>query len=77
MEEKNFFTLVAKKEQLLLLLNSGFIDDDAWVRFIWEARDAGCEAMAENMTNRFNHYYMMKTYSGYEELGERLEGLLE
>jgi hypothetical protein len=56
MSENKFYTLVAKKEQLLALLNTGFIDDGAWVRFVYEAEQAGCEAMAENMSQRFIHY---------------------
>jgi len=56
-----FFTLVAKKEQLLLLLNTGFVDDDAWVRFIWQARDNDCIAMAENMIRRFDYYRLQHT----------------
>lgn len=55
MNEK-FYELVTKKEQLLALLNTGFIDDGAWVRFICEARDADCHAMAHNMVERFSHY---------------------
>lgn len=60
MTEEKFFSLVAKKEQLLLLLNSGFIDDGAWVKFVYEAENAGCEAMAENMFQRFMNYKQTK-----------------
>lgn len=76
MTEQKFFSLVAKKEQLLLLLNSGFVDDDAWVRFFTEARDAGCHYMAHNMIRRYSHYKVQEAVdqcADYEELGERIE----
>ena len=67
---KDFYMLATDKEQLLLLLDNGFLDDEAWIRFFTDANDAGCYAMASNMVARYSHYKIQQAVQTYSVYGE-------
>jgi len=62
-----FYELVKRKEDLLVLLNVGFLDDSAWVKFFVDAHDAGCYSMASNMVARYSHYKILQIGKELEE----------
>ena len=47
-----FDDIVRRKYQLIDRLNQGFIDRAKWQRFIADAEQAGCKAIAADMRER-------------------------
>ena len=51
-----FYDIVGWKSRLMQKLNDGIFNIDEWEQFILAAQACNCDAIADDMRNRFQHY---------------------
>lgn len=51
-----YYRIVAWKNRLMKKLNDGILNIEEWERFIAAAKSSNCDAIAEDMRKRFQHY---------------------